>query len=62
MKRKILIISILTLVISCLLYTSTKFIEKDIKKACRRKVSFFINERSLNNIKSLTIWVTERCV
>lgn len=37
----------------------TKFIEKDIKKACRKKVSFFINERSLNNIKSLTIWVTE---
>lgn len=37
----------------------TKFIEKDIKKACKGKVSFFINEISLNNIKSLTIWVIE---
>lgn len=35
-----------------------KFIEKDIKKACKGKFSFFINEKSLNNIKSLTIWVS----
>lgn len=35
-----------------------KFIEKDIKKACKGKFSFFINEKSLSNIKSLTIWVS----
>lgn len=35
-----------------------KFIEKDIKKACKGKISFFINERSMSNIKSLTIWVS----
>lgn len=35
-----------------------KFIEKDIKKACKVNFSFFINKSFLNNIKSLTIWVT----
>ncbi|WP_373077146.1 hypothetical protein [Fusobacterium varium] len=35
-----------------------KFIEKDIKKACKVNFSFFINKNFLNNVKSLTIWVT----
>ena len=35
-----------------------KFIEKDIKKACKNKSSFFMSEKSLSKIKSLTIWVS----
>lgn len=35
-----------------------KFYEKDIKKACKVSFSFFINEKFLNNVKSLTIWVS----
>ena len=35
-----------------------KFIEKDIKKACKNKSSFFMSETSLSKIKSLTIWVS----
>lgn len=34
------------------------FNEKDIKKACKKRFSFFINEKFLNNVKSLSIWVS----